>query len=308
MASLQRRDFDGAITQFSALIQAGSRNPIDFDARGTAYSSKQPSDADSAMADFTRAIALSGHDWRPHAKRAMLFAARGQYKEALNDLNAAINDHAGSDASLFFIRGRVHQSLRDSDRAWQDFNKTIELAPDNAEAYLLRGQESANYYRELIEKCRKETESQRNLEIGGRCSRPINFSEAQADFRTAFAKNPRLAQAPYELGRIMNELNRNEDAVQAYTDAIRVNPNYALAYNNRGVAYNKLKKRELAFADFNEAIRLDQRVAAAWVNRGDMFANDGQRQRAISDYRKALDIDGNFAPALERLKRMGIRP
>lgn len=307
-ALLQKNDYEGVIAELSVLIREGSRVPWDFDTRAMAYVRKKPSDLNSAMADTTQAISLAGHDWRPHARRAEIFISRGQYKEALDDLNAAINDHAPVEAIAFILRGRVHLHNGAHDLAWRDFNKAIELAPNDAEAYLLRGQALASAVHKVVEACRNDGGGQRQLVGASPCSRPVDFNQAEADFKTAFAKNPKLAQAPYEIGRIMYALDRYDDAVKAFTEAIRVSPNFALAYNNRGVAYVKLKQRELAFADFTEAVRHDQRVIAAWTNRADMFALAGRRQEAIGDYRKALDIDGNYAPAREGLRRLGVSP
>lgn len=304
--ALQQGKWGDAINAFSTLIQAGSANPADFDSRGMAYASKQPPDTDAAMADYTRAIALTGHDWRPHARRAVLFVQRNQLREALNDANAAINDHKGNEAAVFILRGRIYLAQANTDEAWQDFNKATELAPESADAYMLRGLASADASRRGLDACRRQTEKQRNL-VGGPCSRPIDFLDAQMDFRTALAKNPKLAQAHFELGRVMQDLNRHQDAVDAYTEAIRINPAYAAAYNNRGVAYNNLKKPEPAFFDYSEAIRHDPRLAVAWANRGDLYANAGQRNDAIGDYRKALSLDEKNQRAIDGLRRLGAR-
>lgn len=305
LASLQKGDYDGAIAEFTQIIQGEGVGSADFEGRSAAYAGKKQHDL--AIADLTRAIGFALHGWEPHARRAELYAMRGDNDRAISDLNAAINDHKADNARVFFQRGDVNLRRDDYDLAWDDFNKVIERAPDAPEGYLGRGLAHARKMHALINFCAGRQPNQSRTLDGGPCARPIDFEPAIEDLRNALKRKPTLGLAHYEIGRIMAQRNRWEDAVQAYTDAIRANPNDALAYNNRGVAYNKLKKKELAFVDFNEAIRLDQRVAAAWVNRGDMFAESGRRQQAISDYRKALDIDSKFAPALERLKRLGIR-
>ena len=261
------------------------------------------------MADYARAIASSGHDWRPHFNRAAIYDMRDELDHALRDLNAAIADHSSNDPSVFILRGRVHLQKAAHDPAWADFDKAVELAPDNPQAYLLRGMAHSRRMLATIEDCRKSQSTRSTLHhTGGPCSRPPNFIPALEDFKTAVAKKPDYAEPHFETGRIMANEGQHESAVRAYSAAIRAEPKYSMAYNSRGVAYFNLKKRELALADYEEAIRTDPRNKFAWANRASLLASMGQRQRAIADYRKALDIDQNYAFALEGLRRLGIKP
>jgi tetratricopeptide (TPR) repeat protein len=306
-ANLQKGDYDTAIVEFTELIRNGSRDPADYDGRGTAYGSKQQFDL--AMADFSQAVGLSGHTWHPHSKRAEIHMRRGDLDQALGDLNAAIRDHAANEVRVFLQRGRVHLRKEAYRPALDDFDKVVELAPNFAEGYLLRGQASAADVRALMEHCRRQSNQSggRQSVDGGPCTRPVNFNGALADLRTAISKKSDLAEGHNEIGRIMYNLNRLEEAAQAYSSAIQAMPTESSYHYNRGLANMKLNKRELALTDFNEAIRLDLRNKRAWFYRGQLYENAGQRRQAIDDYRKALDVDGQFAPALEGLKRLGIR-
>ena len=306
-AHLDKRDYASAIADFTELIRGGNSGPADYNARGSAYHHNRQ--LDLAMADYARAIASSGHDWRPHFNRAAIYDMRDELDNALRDLNAAIGDHGGNEPSVFILRGRVHLQKAAHEPAWADFNKAVELAPDNPQAYLLRGMAHSRMMLATIEDCRNSQNTRTTVHhAGGPCSRPPNFTPALEDFKTAVAKKPDYAEPHFETGRIMANEGQHESAVRAYSAAIRAEPKYSMAYNSRGVAYFNLKKRELALADYEEAIRTDPRNKFAWANRASLLASMGQRQRAIADYRKALDIDQNYAFALEGLRRLGIKP
>jgi tetratricopeptide (TPR) repeat protein len=306
-AASDKGDYDGAIAALSELIQGGGATSEDYNNRGVAYHNKRQ--LDLAVADYARAIGFAVHDWRPHLNRAFIHNMRGQLDQALADLNAAIGDHRSNDANAFILRGRVHTRRGAYDLALSDLNRVVELQPDNAEAYYLRGSAEANRIHALIRECRTSGSGPpRSQIVGGPCSRPLSFATALEDFHTALAKKPNYAEPHFEMGVIAANEGRNEEAVREYSAAIRANPQYSTAYNNRGVVYQHLRKRELALADYEEAIRLDPRNKYAWANRGVLMSNMGHRQRAIADLRKALDIDENYAFAREQLGRLGIRP
>jgi len=90
--------------------------------------------------------------------------------------------------------------------------------------------------------------------------------------------------------------NHNE-AVDAYTVAIRLKPDYAEAYNNRGIAYDKLGQYSRAIEDFNQAIRLKPDYAEEYNNRGNAYIDLGQYSRAIEDFNQAIRLKSDYAEA-----------
>jgi tetratricopeptide (TPR) repeat protein len=305
-ASLDQRDYDAAIGGLTQLIRAGSREFSDYYHRGVAYQAKRQPDL--AFADFTQAIGLSGHDWQPHFRRAQILMDRGQPDDALRDLDEAVRAHAGKDADIFLLRGQVHEKKQAYARAIEDFDKLVELAPNFANGYLLRGRALAAEERAQMDACRNRPPGSGDRIVGGPCTRPFNFSAALTDLRMAISKKPDLADAHEEIGKIMVTLNRPDEAVQAFSNAIRHEPNAGAHYNSRGFAYNMLNRREAALADFDQAVRLSPNIKEAWFNRGASREREGQRQQAIEDYRRALTIDRQYLRASEALKRLGAQP
>jgi Flp pilus assembly protein TadD len=82
-----------------------------------------------------------------------------------------------------------------------------------------------------------------------------------------------------------------EQAIAAFSEAIRLKPDYAEAYGGRGFAYSKKDELHRAIADFNEAIRLKPDLAPAYCDRGWAYAKQGDAERAITDCTQAIRLD-----------------
>ena len=60
--------------------------------------------------------------------------------------------------------------------------------------------------------------------------------EAEALYRRAIAANPNLPQAHHNLGNLLRNQGRHEEAVACQREAIRLKPNYVEAHLNLGLS------------------------------------------------------------------------
>ncbi len=90
------------------------------------------------------------------------------------------------------------------------------------------------------------------------------------------------AETYFLRGNVNVELGNYDDAIAAYTQAIRLKPNYANVYYNRGIAKHKLGQHRAALADFDAAIRLNPDDADAYYNRGIAKHKSARGPRDIS--------------------------
>ena len=88
-------------------------------------------------------------------------------------------------------------------------------------------------------------------------------------------------------------MERHEEAIADYDEAIRLKPDYAQAYYNRGNAKGRLERHEEAIADYDEAIRLKPDHAQAYYNRGAAKAALDLRDEARKDFEIALELARN---------------
>ena len=71
-------------------------------------------------------------------EKGYAFAVAGQYKEAIEAFNKAIEEDP-KDEKAYYNRGAIHGSLGNYNEAISDFEKTIELNPKYEKAFYSRG-------------------------------------------------------------------------------------------------------------------------------------------------------------------------
>lgn len=104
------------------------------------------------------------------------------------------------------------------------------------------------------------------------------------ELRKLRAEDPEVS---FYFGEYYSRHEQYEQAVTAYSDALRRKPDHAAGYNGRGVAYELLRRYTEAIADYTEAIRLRPDYAEAYRNRGDARKKSGDKRGAKVDYEKA---------------------
>ena len=129
---------------------------------------------------------------------------------------------------------------------------------------------------------------------------PSNYLNAllkQVEPAKPFPGGSISAETYFLRGNVYFELGNYDEAIAAYTQAIRLKPDDAKAYYNRGNAKGDLGDYFAAIADYDTAIRLKPDNAAAYVNRGNAKGDLGDYFAAISDYDAAIRLKPDYADA-----------
>ena len=162
--------------------------------------------------------------------------------------------------------------------ATKNYDRDIELDPENIMAYLKRGYTYSG--------------------LG-------NYQDAIKDFTKAIELNPEYAAAYYNRGFAYFNLSNYQRAIVDYNKAIELNDEDTGVYYNRGLAYyNNLGKYQQAINDYARAIELDPEYALAYCNRGYAFEKLGHEQLAIKDYKAAARLGNIWAQ--DKLKKQGV--
>jgi tetratricopeptide (TPR) repeat protein len=96
------------------------------------------------------------------------------------------------------------------------------------------------------------------------------------------------------LGNALYEIDRHDEAITAYNQAIKLKPDDATAHNNLGVA---LGAAPAEIAEYRQAIKLNPALADAHYNLGSALGHAGKPEEAIAEYRQAIKLKPDFAEA-----------
>jgi tetratricopeptide (TPR) repeat protein len=138
--------------------------------------------------------------------------------------------------------------------------------------------------------------------IGGVCYKATGQLEmAVKFFETAIAIKSDFADAHFNLGLTLHELNQLDAAVRSYNQVLAIQTNYAKAHNNLGIIYRGLGKTDDAVMSYKQAVAIEQNYAEAHLNLGNILNELGELDDAIKSYEYALDLQPDFLEAHNNL-------
>ena len=187
---------------------------------------------------------------------------------ALENFNKAI-ELTPNDAEIYKFRAKAKVRLEDYPAAIEDYNQVIELNPDDASAY------------------KERAEAKRKL--GDHTGAIEDYNQAtQLD-----PKDPFTYRASADAKRKSGDYT---GAIEDYTHAITLNPEDAEAYKNRGKARAKLGDDAEAIEDYSQALKLNPNYVFTYDDRADIKQKLGDYTGAIEDYNQVIAKlkDGSF--------------
>jgi tetratricopeptide (TPR) repeat protein len=123
----------------------------------------------------------------------------------------------------------------------------------------------------------------------------VDASEARDAYRRALALDPSDADSHVNLGRLLQEQGRMEEAARHYREALRLTPRHATAAFNLGTVLEDQRKFPEAIAAYRDAVAFDDRLAEAHYNLSRLYEKAGQRQAAfrhLRQYRALVEGSG----------------
>lgn len=127
--------------------------------------------------------------------------------------------------------------------------------------------------------------------------------EALALQQAVLAEQPDLANAWYDLGRLLRRVRRLDEALTAYGQALsRGAERPEEVHLNRAVILSEdLSRPAEAEADLRAALTLNPDYVPAWLNLGNLHEDMGRRDPARAAYEHALTLSPENSMALSRL-------
>ena len=117
------------------------------------------------------------------------------------------------------------------------------------------------------------------------------------------AKRPENPRAQYNLGCMLRQEGRMQEAMEHWEEALRLKPDYADAHYNLGFALSKAGRFEEAIGHYEQTLRLTPDAGDAHCNLGDALVQLGRVREAIEHWEQALRIKPDYASASNNLAR-----
>jgi protein O-mannosyl-transferase len=123
------------------------------------------------------------------------------------------------------------------------------------------------------------------------------YTDIETLWRRTIATNPKAFMAHGNLGAMLLDTSRTNEALAHLHKAIEIKPDYAEAHFNLGIAYSRMQRVDEAMVHFQDALRVRPDSAAARMNLGALLIQKGDLDGAISYLRRALEIRPGYAQA-----------
>ena len=186
-----------------------------------------------------------------------------RYDQAILNFNRAV-DLQPDFAEAFRMRGRAYVTEYSPDQAIRDFTRLAELQPRDALAPAERG------FARLDKK---------------------DYANAIADADRAIALDPKLGRAYSLRGTARRAAGDPRKAIEDFTKAVELEPNLD-NYFQRASTYQQIGEHQLAIADFDKALEEDPQQPHTYFARAESKSALGDSAGARADIAAGRKIDG----------------
>jgi tetratricopeptide (TPR) repeat protein len=302
-AALARHEFDRALEEFTAAVDAQPDSALALERRAATYLHMKK--FDSALIDCNNALKIDNKLAAAYIVRGEVETGHGDKEKAIDDFTKAL-EYGGERADVLTERGTIYYSQSKTCRvpdeaakilqtAMKDFERAVKIDPNRAGARLQR--------------------ALARLDSG-------DYSGAVADCDAAIQSDPNLvdayvarARGQCELGDIDRAvtdcdtaIHRDANCMEAY--AVRAKARLEKASDMRTVA--EIEQCSQAVDDCQRAIELSKKVPGdqegadrgksigglAHEIRGRVYENLRLPKRALEEYGRALSLDPYLVSAL----------
>jgi tetratricopeptide (TPR) repeat protein len=293
-----RGEHVAAVHDFQAAIE---RAPDRFEAHralGDAY--RDLGENAKAEAVYTRALELRPKDCVLYLDRGRVRFRQRRFAEAIDDYDEAIDRLGWKKAQAYRLRAEAFLGRDYLTRAQEDLTQALNLAPDDAIAYYLRGQirsrsrDFAAAYSDFSEASRADPGNPVYPYERGRAAVALDDPDrAILDFDDAIRLGENHSELPVFLldrGNTHRQTGNFPKALVDYRRALELRPRFAQVFRERGIVHFLMKSSDAARADFGQAILLEPKNADSRFWRGQYYDRAGATAAALADYDEAIKL------------------
>lgn len=265
-----------------------------------------------AMASFNRCIEIDDKLWIPYRYKGQLLSLQNKWDTALSFYSRAIALKPNY-ATALASRAYAYMQLNQVKKAQQDIEKAAQIAPQDLEvigtqASLLLAQGKADQCLEVLrEGLARDTERSKRADyefqdratpynlMGNVLTKKGQIDQAIEAYSQAIKANPNNTKSYASRGYCFAQQRKVERALQDYKKAISIDPDFYQPYYNRATLKLALKKYQESLRDLNKVISLNPPILAlAHAKRGEVKRELKDYQGALQDFKQALARDPNM--------------
>ena len=248
-------------------------------------------------------LAKNPSSWLAHNNLGLMFAARGEAKEAIahyslaleaNPSSAEVHNNLGA---AYVQEGRIQEAEAQIRQAFAENPKISMTEYDLGIIAEVKGfpHEAEEHYRAALRLDPESPTAHNNL--GCLLAANGNASGAVEEFRSAIQFLPNFPEALNNLGNSLINQGRPTEALTWLNQAISANPRYAAAHFNAGRAFTILSLPNKALPELQKAVELQPSYALAHLEIGNLFMKMGRDMAAAEQYEQALQANPNLSAA-----------
>jgi tetratricopeptide (TPR) repeat protein len=300
-AELRKKAWDRATQIVDEVIQRDPKNVRGFLLRGRAAHGKLEFDA--AIRDFDLALAQTKRDSVAAAFRAEAYASRsaslyeqGKYLAAIDSAYLGTvekSDHVESHLN----RARAYLPRSEFDKALRSLNRVIQIDPQSAEAYSLRGfvYTAKKNFDQAIKDETKAIELNGKFALAFQRRAEAHFSKKDLpatikDLEQALSIQPGMPEALCDRAILHSMKKDVAKTLEDLDTAIRSNPRCVKAHVLRAKALQSQGNSDKAMKSLDAAIAAGE-DAVAYVARGALHQDKRNYEQSLKDFTRAIEID-----------------
>lgn len=212
--------------------------------------------------------------------QALALHQTGNLQRARDLYEQALRLHPGH-ADALHLLGVVDYTQGNHEKAVERISKSVAIYPDNPAA---------------------------RLNLGNALRAIDRLAEAQTQYDAALALNANYVNALVAKAVVLDELERWDESLDCFSQALALQGNSATTYFNRGNGYRKRCLWKQAVADYDHALNLQPDFVQALLNRGSVYHEQLQLDCAVADFDAAIaaapeHAEAHFNKALTLLLR-----
>lgn len=268
---------------------------------GSMYSTMQ--DLDAAEKYLKMAIAVNPADPVDRYNMGLIHLKRSDKERALGEFLKA-QELAKNDAKVLEGLGEAYFSLKEYDKSLDVYNKLTavnnrdaRLLSRIAEIYYEKGElDSAYDYYKKITSMEPASENARiaYINMGNIMDDAQRYEEAIDSYKKALTISPKDDAALYNLGIAYKHAGRPELAIEVWKKSAELNPDSPRPHMAIADYYYEKKHYDLAMDEYQRVLRRWPNIQDAHFNLGAVYYRKNLVDFAIGEYKKVLEInEGN---------------